>query len=184
VRRQYNHASHHLTFNTRHVQVNPTSTDDATEWIEVYNATPDPVNMTGWTILLLNSAFSHTMTSFIIGSGEYKVLGRQSNITGVTVNYVYGSAVSVSPRLNNNGDVIAISAFNQAQDNIDFRSFTNSPSTFPSNSASADAGKSMQLRSLTMDNALGTSWCQSTTAWPNADVGDMGTPGKANDCPS
>jgi Lamin Tail Domain len=162
------------------VQVNPIAADDKTEWFEIYNASPDSVDMTGWNIGESLPAYTHTMGSFTIGSGEYKVLGRQSNIPGVTVDYVYGSTTSTTgyPQLDEYGDNLYLRGYDMTQDVVDFGA-----TGFPRNSGPANAGKSMQLSSLTLDNEKGASWCHSATAWPNAAAGDMGTPGKANDCP-
>jgi Lamin Tail Domain len=175
--------THRLHFGKQqHSQVNPIAADDATEWFEIFNASPDPVNMTGWQIKESNAANTHNMTSFVIGSGQYKVLGRQSNITGVTVDYVYGSNTSTTgfPQLDEAGDYLFLySSDGKPQDFAGISAGWG----FPSTSGSANAGKSLQLKSLTLANYVGANWCKSSTAWPNATLGDMGTPGKANDCP-
>lgn len=162
-------------------QVNPIDADDKTEWFEIFNASPDSVNMTGWTIQEATIENTHTMSSFVIGSGQYKVLGRQTNIAGVTVDYVYGLTTSTEgyPQLDNTGDYLLLRDAFTMQDSVNFWSGSN----FPGNSESFNAGKSMQLKSLALDNFDGANWCRSTTAWSGAADGDMGTPGQANDCP-
>lgn len=162
-------------------QVNPITTDDSTEWFEIYNSGRGEVDMTGWLIEEFVAGNSHTMGSFSIGSGEYKVLGRKAAIPGISVDYVYGTAASSGyPLLNNDGDLIRLTGNGAIQDVVDYRTTMGIPNTFPSSSGTANAGKSIQLKSLDLDNNEGSNWCQSTSGWSGATTGDKGTPRQAN----
>jgi Lamin Tail Domain len=181
----YNVQSTHR-LNSPHIQVNPIADDDSTEWFEIYNASPDPVNMTGWKIGAFMSETTHTMTSFVIGGGQYKVLGRQANIGGFTADYVYGSTKlknSVSIALTDNAQPGSQPGSQPGPQQPQASIYYGPGSDFPDFSSSANAGKSMQLKSLTLFSGISANWCQSSTAWPDAAIGDMGTPGKANNCP-
>lgn len=145
--------------------------------IEVYNAGPTAVNMTGWLFSDLSASNNHVIGTYIIPSGAYAILGRNGNTAvngGVTVAYVYGTRAH--PALNNGGDTLTLTdSAGIVQDTVNY-----ALAGFPLTSSGND-GYSLQLKSLSMDNSVGASWCASTKAWPGS-AGDFGTPGMPSDC--
>lgn len=139
--------------------------------------------MKGWVIKENSNSNSKTIgQDLFVESGQYALLARTNTVSGRTANYVYGStATSGFPIINNSGgDILELwdGATGNLQDKVDFR--TVAPNT---GFAAIVQGKSMQLKSLDLDNSLPSSWCTSTTAWPEStSLDDYGTPGEANKC--
>lgn len=140
--------------------------DDVGEWFEVHNWGASALDLKGWTIASNNDAAHTVATSVSVPAGGYVVLGRNSNKKqngGVTVNYVYGTALALA----NSSDWVALRDASGAT--IDSVAWSSVPS-----------GASRGVRDPSLDNSAmgGTNWTTQTTAYGK---GDKGTPGVRND---
>jgi predicted extracellular nuclease len=151
---------------------NPSAVSDNNgEWFELYNATPDPVDINGWTIKD-NGSNNHVIANggpLEIPAGSYLVLGRNDNPGsngGVAVDYQYSNVF-----LGNGSDALIL--LNTGDVEVDRVEWDNG-ATFPDPN-----GASMALKFPSLDNNAGVNWCESQTPFGD---GDLGTPGAANDC--
>lgn len=137
--------------------------------------------MKNWTLLEINYDKDiydvHIIDNLTVASGAYAILGisddRKSN-GNVKVDYVFRSYVSLEDEM---GDHIQLlDADGILRDEVGYYD-PNFPST-----GTAHAGKSLQLRSIDLNNNVGDNWCRAGTVWSGS-AGDMGTPGQANVCP-
>ncbi len=156
------------------IMQNPSAVEDSDgEWFELYNPTASDVDVNGWTIHD-NDYDSHTIDNsgpLVIPAGGYLVLGNNSDAStngGVSVDYVFPSNWYLS---NSSDEVILLDdAFNEI-DRVEY----DDGATFPDPN-----GASIMLIDPTLDNNIGTNWCEASTPFGD---GDLGTPGMANDCP-
>ena len=151
---------------------NPAAVSDNNgEWFELFNATPDPVDIDGWTIKDNGSNF-HVITNggpLVIPAGGFLVLGRDANAAsngGVAIDYQYSNLF-----LGNGSDSLIL--LDTAATEVDRVEWDNG-ATFPD-----PTGASMALKGPALDNNVGSNWCQAQTAFGD---GDRGTPGAPNDC--
>ena len=151
---------------------NPAAVSDNNgEWFELVNATPDPVDVEGWTFRDNGSNF-HVISSggpLVIPAGGFLVLGRDNDPAtngGVTVDYQYSNTF-----LGNGSDALIL--VNSAGGEVDRVEWDNG-SSFPD-----PTGASMALKNPALDNSVGANWCESQTPFGD---GDLGTPGAGNDC--
>jgi DNA/RNA endonuclease G (NUC1) len=137
------------------------------EWFEVHNRGTTPVNLQGWTIASLNDV-SHVINgSVVIPAGGFAVLGRNGSSAtngGVTVNYVYAGATTLS--LGNGTDWLALR--DGAGASVDSVAWT-----------SVTAGTARALIDPASDNVNvnGSAWTGCSATFGS---GDRGTPGAAN----
>ena len=75
------------------IMQNPSAVNDSDgEWFEIFNSGDIELDLNGWTIKDADTDNHTISSSLIINSGEYKVLGINSNSStngGVTVDYQY-----------------------------------------------------------------------------------------------
>lgn len=156
------------------IMQNPNAvSDNAGEWFEVYNTTGGDIDMQGWVLNDSNSGSeTHTIaTSLIVPAGGYIVLGNNTDVGtngGVTVDYNYGSSYF----LGNGADDILLDCSGTSIDVVAWDGGPNFPDP---------TGASMTLNPSNLnatDNDTGSNWCTATTAYG---LGDLGTPGTAND---
>ncbi|SVD14756.1 uncharacterized protein METZ01_LOCUS367610, partial [marine metagenome] len=146
-------------------------TDSDGEWFEVYNPLNIPVDING---LLIRDADTdnHTVTSsIIIGPGEYKILGNNSNFNtngGVLVDYQY-SGILLG---NGTDEIILINPSGDLEDSVAY----DGDSLFPDPN-----GASMALIDPNLDNSVGSNWQESTTPYGDGDLGTPGMPNYFND---
>jgi len=151
---------------------NPAAVSDNNgEWFELFNDTPDPVNVNGWTIKD-NGSNNHVIGNggpLEIPAGGFLVLGRDANPAsngGVAVDYQYSNMF-----LGNSSDALIL--LDTSLTEIDRVEWDNG-ATFPD-----PTGVSMALKAPSLDNNVGANWCESQTPYGD---GDLGTPGAVNDC--
>ena len=146
--------------------------DSAGEWVELFNTRADTVRIDGW--IIQDGGGSHTIsasTPILIPSGEFLVLGNNSNIAtngGISVDYQYSGIT-----LNNGGDSLTLSDVNGEE--IDLVNYGQVSFTIP------PAGISLNLDEGHFngnDNDNGGFWCSSTL--PIGPALDFGTPGTTN----
>jgi hypothetical protein len=145
--------------------------DTQGEWFELLNVGTRTLDLDG--LQISNAAATESFVvsgTLLVGAGQYVVLGVQDDPAqngGVTVDYEYAGF-----SLGNGADEIVVQNAGGELDTVAWDGGV----TFPSPS-----GASLSLDptlSSPSSNDLGTSWCETTTAWS---AGDLGTPGAAND---
>jgi hypothetical protein len=146
------------------------NSDPAGEYIEVYNTTGSPIDMSGWIIKDdVTAAESHTIVSLIVPANGYAVIGNVATPNGgVTMNYTYGNDIS----LGNGLDGLIIECSSTVIDQV----IWDGGPAFPDPS-----GASMELATnkyTAADNDLGENWGTAVSAFGD---GDLGTPGSVND---
>ncbi|HEU0299381.1 MAG TPA: lamin tail domain-containing protein [Longimicrobium sp.] len=141
-------------------------TDENGEWIEIHNWGNSPLSLQGWRIASANDAPHTISTALTVPAGGFVVLARngtKSKNGGVTVQYVYGSALTLA----NAGDWITLKDGTGATiDSVAWSSTT--------------AGAARGVKDPSADNASagGANWQTATTLYNTT---DKGTPGKQND---
>lgn len=163
------------------VMVNPAgdiAQEQASEWVELYNAGTRPVDLQG--LVIADSAGSGRRPYHLIGSsvvvpaGGYVVLGGNTNTAsnnGATVDYSYGGSIS----LVNSLDAFKISRV------VGNDTLTLDRTQYASAAISAQAGISRELRNPALDNSN-----LDGSNWDNASVtsvygtGGRGTPKAQN----
>ncbi|HEX2076525.1 MAG TPA: lamin tail domain-containing protein [Longimicrobium sp.] len=141
-------------------------TDENGEWIEIHNWGGSSLNLQGWRIASANDAPHTISTALTVPAGGFVVLARngtKSKNGGVTVSYVYGTALTLA----NASDWITLK--DGAGATIDSVAWT-----------STTAGAARGVKDPSADNASagGANWQTATTLYNTV---DRGTPGKQND---
>lgn len=154
------------------IMQNPSMVSDtAGEWFEVYNATATTLDLAGLTIRDWGTDSFSIGAPVYVSPGEYFVFGREGNPGlngGLTVDYVF-----TGMNLGNSDDELEI--VNGGGVVIDTVVWDGGPD-FPDPN-----GASMSLDAGILDDLLnddGLSWCEASSAFG---MGDLGTPGAAND---
>lgn len=156
------------------IMYNPSTSEPGTEWFEVKNITGSAADINGCTIS--SGSATHTIASApTIAAGDYFVFGRNSSITGVTVDYSYGGSGDI--RLNNSGsDDITITCNSTTIDSVTYG--TSSPWPSSTNGTSISFGVTGGgAPDSQNDNA--SNWGHSTSTCCSGS--DKGTPGAKND---
>lgn len=141
-------------------------TDGAGEWIEVHNWGASAVDLRGW-VIASGSDSPHTIgSSLSVPAGGYVVLARngtKSKNGGVSVQYVYGTAITLA----NGSDWLVLRDPSGAA--VDSVTWTTSMPT----------GASRGTRDPSAENTdvKGANWSTQTSAYGK---GDKGTPGARN----
>ncbi|MDB4438417.1 lamin tail domain-containing protein [bacterium] len=148
------------------IMYHPAGDNDAEEFIELYNAGPGEVDLTGWKIRG-GIRFDFPMDE-TLAAGAYLVVAHDPD----SVNAKYDLDDSLGPfdsrRLSNRGENLSLrDALGNVVDAVFYRDRGRWPR------AADGEGASLELRSPTMDNAL-------PEAWTAASVASEGTPGTAN----
>ena len=146
------------------VMIDPAAVpDDQGEWVEVYNADAQPVNLTGW--LLTDDDQDHAVLEgdIWIPPGGYAVLARQGD--PATNGGVHAAAVYAGLQLANDGDELhLVAAWGVVVDSLSWGHVT--------------AGVSLERTGFTADAA----WVPALAPWPGS-AGDLGSPGAAYGSP-
>ena len=152
------------------IMQNPDSTSDSNgEWLELYNATNNSVDINGWTIKD-NGSNSHTITNggpLTIAPYGYMILGikKDTSINGnVAVDYQYNSF-----SLGNSDDEVILTLNNGTTvDSVAYDGGPNWPD--PTGASMVFTGNASD------DNSDYNFWSTSLLAWPGS-AGDFGSPG-------
>jgi hypothetical protein len=149
---------------------NPAGTDEGNEWIEVYNATDVPLDLTGLVLLSAkddgSSVKEHVFGEFTIEPGDWAVLGGVlEEARPEHVDYGYGNDLG---DLRNTAGQLALGCGEVSIDNVLYEEATDMTSRGLDGSRVPDA---------TVNDDL-TLWCDATTIFSDEIVG---TPGAAND---
>ena len=146
---------------------NPSAvTDDAGEWLEVYNWGSAPVDLQGWTLASNNDAAHTIATSVVVPAGGYAVLARNGSSSqngGVTTAYAYGTGFTLA----NSADWLALRDASGAT--VDSVAWSSVPT-----------GASHGVVDASQDNVAmgGSNWTTQSSVYGS---GDRGTPGARND---
>ena len=147
---------------------NPEGNDDTTgEWIELFNASFSPMDVSGWSIWD-EGADGHVLqgASLVIPPGGYLLLARSNNPQangGVDPDYVYYNFI-----LSNGADEIVLK--NAQGVEVDRVEYGGTYTMVP--------GASMELASPYLDNNNPNHWFPASLAWGAGP--DKGTPGEPN----
>ncbi|MBN2406080.1 MAG: carbohydrate-binding protein [Elusimicrobia bacterium] len=146
---------------------NPAAVSDTLgEWVELYNPSNNPVNLTG-SVIRDNGSSVHTISGLTIPAQDYLVLGRSTDTSvngGVAVDYIYGSF-----SLGNTADQIVLKNPQGVEiDRVDYDGAAGWP---------LEAGKSAELSSPAADNNNPANWQAAEIQYG---AGDYGTPGEEN----
>lgn len=152
----------------------PESGTDITEFIEIYNAGSNPVDLTGYTFV----GVVHTIGNFTLNPGEYYVVG---GVLGAeSIDTVYGAGTAdefwTSGALSNGGEMIQL---RDALDNLVDEVIYDDVAPWPtgSNSGEADGGgASLRLCDVNVDNSIGSNWQASNDSPVNATLHPLGDP--------
>ncbi len=156
------------------IQANPEGEDEGNEWLEIYNASSQTLNLTGMVLIASkedeSSPKTHVMTELVIESGDYLVLG------GVLPEFKpafvdYGYADDLGSLLNTAGRLV-MECGDVEVDEVIY--------------GEATSGKSQQFTGTMApdytSNDVITNWCDATDANEYL-TNNYGTPGAANqDC--
>jgi len=148
------------------IMPNPSQVSDSYgEWFEIYNSSPDIIDLNGWHIRD-NDNDDHTITTdnstLLIQPGQYLVFCRNAGFElngGVESDYDY-DGFSLS---NNEDEAILTDEQGAIVDEVNYTS------SFPFGS-----GYSMEIHDIESDNDLESSWFSATEVYGS---GDSGTPG-------
>jgi hypothetical protein len=147
---------------------NPTGQADTVgEYVELYNAGGAPIDLLGAVIRDDGSDTFTVSSSLVVAPGAFVVLARSSSAAGGAVDYVYGTAMTLS----NSDDEVLVMVNGAVQDRVSY------DASFP-----LVAGRSLDLRSGALSataNDDSDAWCAATSALGN---GDFGSPRAASSC--
>jgi hypothetical protein len=141
------------------------------EWIELFNAGGQPVDINGWT-LKDNGSDTHVIAAgkpLVVPAKGYLLLGRSTNMVangGVSVAYAY-SGFYLS---NTSDEIILLDGGGKVVDQVVYTSGWTLP-----------VGASLSVKSPLVDKSNFANWCAETKAWPGS-KGDKGTPGANPGC--
>ncbi|RLT36917.1 MAG: hypothetical protein DWI57_14235, partial [Chloroflexi bacterium] len=141
----------------------PSAVSDANgEWIELYNAGPDAVNLKDWVLADLGRDRHVITRDIVVAAGAYVVLARKDDPSingGVAVAYVY-TGVNLA---NDEDEILLLSADGTEEDRVVW---------------GGDSGLT-PVRGKSLERAgFGplAEWVVAVSAWPGS-AGDFGTPG-------
>lgn len=139
------------------------------EWFELYNASGAPLDLSGVRFFTTSGAFV-APTGTTIAADDYLVFGVDGTVGG-GADVPYGTAL----RFADAGDRLVVHVGETVLEEVDYRAGTGGGWPF-------GVGRSMQLRSLALDNDVAANWCLATTTYPGFAT-NYGTPGRAGNCP-
>ena len=151
------------------IMQNPSVVSDTDgEWFEIYNASADTIDLTGF-IIKDNGSDAHTISSStIVFPNSYAVLGRNADSNtngGLHVDYEYSGFTLA----NGDDEIIIIDDYGYTIDSIAYDGGTEWPDP---------TGASMALLEPSLDNSNGNSWVEYDSL--TYGDGDYGTPGEPN----
>ncbi len=154
------------------IMANPEALGDSEgEYIEIYNASSDAININGLIVRDGSSDFTVSQ-DVIIQSHDYATIAKTDAVTFVP------DYVSSSLGLTNSGEALALFfVINTVETELSSLNFSNAD--FPT----VQSGASMELSTNHLnaaDAASGVNWCTAVSEMSAG--GDLGTPGAANDC--
>ncbi|MAE72114.1 MAG: hypothetical protein CME06_16805 [Gemmatimonadetes bacterium] len=144
--------------------------DPLGEWFELYNSSPDSINIEGYIFSDNDGDSFEVSTPVWIEPGDYAVLGASADTLlngGVEIDYAYSGQMTLQTA----SDELVV--FAPGLGELDRVEWDGGPS-FP-----APVGASMSLLNPGLDNSVGENWFEATILRYNAI--DVGTPGIDNE---
>jgi hypothetical protein len=145
--------------------------DSYGEWIELFNAGGQPVDINGWT-LKDSGTDTHVIAAgkpLVVPAKGYLLLGRSANMVdngGVSVAYAYSGFYLA----NTADEIILLDGGGKVVDQVVYTTSWTLP-----------VGASLSVKSPLADKNNFANWCPETKAWPGS-KGDKGTPGGNPGC--
>lgn len=154
------------------IMYNPAAVrDEDGEWLELYNASDETVDLLGWSLRDYGSNRHVIDESVVVEPGQYVVLGRRCDVSsngGYAADYCYGDDFQLA---NEPGDGVEL----RDQDNVYVDSVSyDTQAPWPTNTP----GASIELAAPDADNREPAVWSLAKTSYG---AGDYGTPGAPND---
>ena len=155
----------------------PGVTDSLGEWLEVFNTTDQPIDISGWNLHddLTQKHLISPGVPFVVPAKGFRVLGINGDKAtngGVPVDYVYSDFT-----LANTADAIDLAWNGVEIDDVKYIKQTPSSAGFD-----IEKGKSVSLDPEHLnatDNDIASNYCPGKFKWSGS-AGDFGTPGKMN----
>ena len=149
---------------------NPDGGDDLEEFIELYNAEPDPVDISGWSVTQFSNTGFTFPASTVLAARDYVVIARYPAHLLAATGYTTAYQWDPDDKLSNSGETVALEThLGIVVDSVTY-SDSNSDPAWP---ALPDGdGPSLELLNPSLDNELPGAW--------SASVGTHGTPGAEN----
>ena len=152
------------------VHYNPASATDAEEFIELFNADAEAVDVSGWQLNEFGAPGCSFPPGTVMEPGGYLVCARDPASLEVVSGFAADHAWGLGDRLSNGGEPIALVDDNGTT--VDRIVYDDGP-PWPAGPDGPDGnGPTMELVNPGIDNAQGRAW--------RASAGDNGTPGAVN----
>jgi len=153
------------------IMYNPAAVrDEDGEWLELYNASGETVDLLGWSLRDYGSNRHVIDESIVVEPGQYLVLGRNCDAEtngGYVADYCYGDDFKLA---NDPGDGVELRDHeNTYVDSVSYDTHTPWPSNTP--------GASIELSDPEADNLEPAAWMLAARVYG---AGDYGTPGLPN----
>lgn len=150
------------------INYNSSITFDTKDWVELFNKSNSPVDMSGWVIKDSDPLHSFAFpVNTILNSGEYIVVSEDTSIFKSLFTNVNNVIGNLSFGFSSKGEVIKL--FNKNMVLVDSVNFNDK---FPWPTGADGNGSSMELKSPDLSNIVPQNWQASN---------DNGSPGKSND---
>ena len=148
---------------------NPDAVYDSNgEWFEIHNNTGAQINLNGW-IIRDNYTADTVVGDNFVAADDYFVFCVNETLAvngGVPTDYVFSNIALA----NSSDQIVVYDNIGQMQDSVAYDA-----------GWGVTAGASHELKDVTYENNVDTSWCIAENAWTGS-AGDFGTPGEDNDC--
>ena len=154
------------------IMQNPDAVSDSNgEWFELFNTTTDDIDIDLWTVADdgSNEFTINNGGPLVVPAGGFLVFSNNADMStngGLQVDYEYSNMF-----LGNGSDELVL--FDNGLTEVDRVEWDNG-ATFPD-----PTGASMALIDASLDNNVGSNWCEAASTYGD---GDSGTPGQVNDC--
>ncbi len=165
----------HLLISEVFYNYNGSGDKEENEWFEIFNPTPNPVSVTGWSVRDANPGQTDALPNFTIAPGEFVIIaGRVDAFMSQYPGYAgqvfevadgkIGSGLNVTP-----GDGVFLLDSGNAV--VDAVSYGGSTAAFSPAAASVDPGSSLERNPANNDTDRRTDWWEQTR--PNPGSGNL-----------
>ena len=158
------------------LMIDPAAVSDSDgEWVELYNQTDQPIDLSGWTLTEVGAGAAAAVLSpgapLIIGAMGFATLCRNGDPEtngGIACDLEYGAAYTLA---NGADTVLLLDAQGLLHDEVNYDGGPNFPTA---------TGASIAMTNPQIDNDVGASWEVSFAIIGGGSTTDKGTPGSAN----
>lgn len=148
--------------------------DSRGEWFEVFNPTPDAVDLRNWSVSDDGSEHHVIAGSVVVEPGGYAVVARSGDTSangGVVADYVIGNGMVL---INTVDELVLSDPYGREVDRLEW----NTTNLMPRPNGATIARMESAMRSFAPNSDV-SNWCVPTGQFGS---GDRGTPGALNDC--